>query len=97
MRIRVIAAVTTISLATLAPSLSFGAGLQPYAFVSIAAGSDFPGCGTKENPCRTARYAYDCVVRPDGPIYVDDVGRFGEPTIFTTFSIILDAARSDLR
>ena len=65
-------------------------GPTPFAFVSILEGRDVIGCGLREYPCRTAQFAETYVVRPGGAIYVDDVGRFGAPSVFTALEIAVE-------
>lgn len=74
---------------SLASGLARASGPLPYAFASIVAGHDVPGCGARETPCRTAEYVYHFVLQPGGVVFVEDLGYFPEPTIFTTFGLML--------
>jgi len=80
---------TATVLIFLASSLeaAYAAGPAPFAFVSILEGHDVIGCGLRGAPCRTAQFAETYVVRAGGAIYVDDVGHFGPPSVFTALGI----------
>lgn len=89
-RIAVLGAAMTLIYLGPSHEAAYAAGPAPFAFVSILEGRDVIGCGLREAPCRTAQFTETYVVRPGGAIYVDDVGRFGPPSVFTALAIAVE-------